>query len=64
MAVSKAHIKASNKYNAQNYKKIQANIKPEDYDFIDNFCKSTGINKAQLIVKAIRYCIEHDIQLQ
>ena len=33
MAVSKAHIKASNKYNAQNYKKIQANIKPEDYDF-------------------------------
>lgn len=64
MSTKEARTKASNKYNAQNYKKIQANIKPEDYEFIDSYCKSTGINKAQLIVKAIKYCIEHDIELQ
>lgn len=63
MASSKAHIKASNKYNKENYKKIQANIKPEDYAVIDNYCAATGISKARLIVGAIRYCIDHDIDL-
>lgn len=64
MPVSKAHIKASNKYNQANYKKIQANIKPDDYTLIDNYCATTGISKAQLIVKSIRYCIEHGIDLK
>ncbi len=64
MAVSKAHIKASNKYNKENYKKIQANIKPEDYNIITKHCEETGLSKASLIVKAIKYCIDNNIDLK
>lgn len=58
MAVSKAHIKASNKYNKENYKKIQANVKPDDYDLIDNYCKEKKISKAKFIVEACKSYIE------
>ncbi|MBQ8614852.1 MAG: hypothetical protein IJ416_11605 [Ruminiclostridium sp.] len=64
MAVSKAHIKASNKYNKENYKKIQANIKPADFAIIEDYCKDTGLSKATVIVNAIKYCIENDIDLK
>ena len=40
MAVSKAHIKASNKYNKENYKKIQANVKPEDYEELSSMIEN------------------------
>lgn len=61
MAVSKAHIKASNKYNKENYKKIQANVKPDDYDLIDGYCKSQKISKAKFIVEACKFYIDnHD----
>lgn len=63
MASTKAQIKASNKYNKENYKKIQANIKPNDFIMIEQYCINTGISKAQLIVKSIQYCIDHDINL-
>lgn len=59
MAVSKAHIKASNKYNKENYKKIQANVKPEDYDLIDGYCKSKKISKAKFIVEACKFYIDN-----
>lgn len=58
MAVTKAHIKASNKYNKENYKKIQANIKPDDYNLINNYCNNNNISKSQLIVNACREYIE------
>lgn len=58
MAVSKAHIKASNKYNKDNYKKIQANIKPDEYVLIDNYCNASGMSKAKLIVEACKEYIE------
>lgn len=54
MASTKAHIKASNKYNKANYKKIQATIKPDDYNIIDDYCRASGISKAQLIVTACK----------
>lgn len=54
MAMSKAHIKASAKYNKDNYKKIQANIKPDDYKMIDDYCRNSGMSKAQLIVAACK----------
>lgn len=63
LATTKAHIKASNKYNKENYKKIQANIKPEDYNLIDNYCSTNDISKAQLIVKSIKYIIENNIDI-
>ena len=59
MAVSKAHIKASNKYNKENYKKIQANVKPDDYTMIDDYCKKNDISKAKFIVEACKYYIEN-----
>ena len=62
MAVSKAHIKASNKYNKDNYKKIQANIKPDEYTMIDNYCNNSGMSKAQLIVEACKeYINKHSV---
>ena len=63
MSVSKAHIKASNKYNKDNYKKIQANIKPAVYDVINNYCSATGVSKAQLITAACLYIINNNIDI-
>ncbi len=63
MSVSKAHIKASNKYNKENYKKIQANIKPTDYQMIDDYCAVNNISKASLIVNSIRYVIDNNIDI-
>lgn len=61
MAVSKAHIKASNKYNKANYKQLKANVKPDDYDLIDNYCKEKKISKAKFIVEACKFFIDnHD----
>ena len=63
MPVSKAHIKASDKYNRANYKQLKAHIKPDDYAMIDNYCKSTNISKAKFIVGACKYCIDNNIDL-
>ena len=60
MSVSKAHIKASNKYNKDNYKKLQANIKPADYAMIDDYCKNSSMSKAQLIVAACKEYIKNN----
>ena len=64
MSVSKAHIKASNKYNKENYKKIQANIKPSDYQMIDDYCAENDISKAALIVNSIKYIIDNNIDIK
>ncbi|MDE6709786.1 MAG: hypothetical protein K2J76_04795 [Oscillospiraceae bacterium] len=63
MAVSKAHIKASNKYNKENYKQLKVNVKPNDYNTIDNYCKGKGVSKTQFIVAACKYCIDNNIDL-
>jgi len=54
LAVTKAHIKASNKYNKENYRQLKANVRPDDYNLIDNYCNNTKISKAQLIVNACK----------
>lgn len=59
MAVSKAHIKASNKYNKANYKQLKANVKPDDYTVIDDYCKAHDISKAKFIVEACKFYIEN-----
>ena len=62
MSMSKAHSKASAKYNKDNYRKIQANIKPDDYQMIDDYCKNSGMSKAQLIVAACKeYIDKHSV---
>ena len=64
MSVSKAHVKASNKYNKENYKKIQANIKPADYQMIDDYCAENDISKAALIVNSIKYVINNNVDIR
>lgn len=54
MAQSKAHIKASNKYNKEHYSKIQANIGKITYNGACVYCAHFHIPKAQLISNAIR----------
>ncbi|MCM1024543.1 MAG: hypothetical protein NC395_10860 [Prevotella sp.] len=57
MAVSKAHIRASNKYNKANYKQLKVNVKPEDFSIIDDYCKTRNISKAKFIVEACKFYI-------
>ncbi len=64
MSVSKAHIKASNKYNKANYKQLKVNIKPDDYKLIDDFCKENDISKAAMIINSVKYCIDNNIDLK
>ena len=45
------------------FKQLKADIKPEDYTIIDNYCKDMGISKAQFIVKSCKYVIKNDIDL-
>ena len=59
MSVSKAHIKASNKYNTKTYKQLKINIRPSDYDMIDNYCKDNNISKASLILNACKEYINN-----
>lgn len=61
---SAAKIAANNRYKNAHYKRLVADIKPADFEFIDNYAKEHDISKAQLIVKAIRYVADNDIDLK
>lgn len=63
LAVTKAHIKASRKYNEKNYKQLSTMVKPIDYELIDNYCKTNGISKAKLIVSCCKYCINNNVDI-
>lgn len=43
------------KYNKEHYKQLKIEIKPEDYDLIDGYCKKNDISKAKFIVEACKY---------
>lgn len=58
MAVTKAHIKASNKYNKENYKQLKINVRPTDFELFDKYCKDNNISKASFIVTACKEYIE------
>lgn len=60
--ISQAQIEASKRYHAKTYKRFSADIKIEDYNFIDEYCKSNNISKAKLCVSAIKYCIDNNIK--
>lgn len=62
MPRSEAQKKADKKYNSKTYKNIQAAIKIDDYNIIDNYCKSTGISKATLIVEGCKMYISQNNQ--
>lgn len=60
---TKSHIKSVAKYNQLNYENLQIQVKKADAIFIDEFCKSIGLSKAQTIIRAVKYCYEHNIDL-
>lgn len=49
--------------NKNNIKQLKADIKPDDYNIIDAYCKGKGVSKAQFIVAACKYCIDNNIDL-
>lgn len=46
-------------YNKERYRQLKAEIKPDDYNIIDTYCKGNGISKAQFIVEACKYYIDN-----
>lgn len=46
-------------YAKSHYKRILAEVKPEDYDLIDNYCKEKKISKAKFIVEACKFYIDN-----
>ena len=66
---SEAQKKADKKYRYKKLedgtkKQINATIDSSDYKMIDEYCKENEISKASLIVKAVKYCIENNIELK
>ncbi len=47
------------KYNKEHYKQLKIEIKPEDYDFIDVYCKKNDISKAKFIIEACKHYIDN-----
>ncbi len=45
--------------NKDNIKQLKADIKPDDYSMIDDYCKKNDISKAKFIVEACKYYIEN-----
>ena len=55
------NVEYNKEYNKNHYKSISAQIKPEDYAAIDDFCKEMKISKRNFIVSAARYIIDNNI---
>ncbi len=45
-------------------KQINATLDIADYNMINDYSTETGLSKAALIVKAIKYCIDNNIDLK
>lgn len=66
---SDAQKKADKKYRYKKLtdgtkKQINATLNIDDYNMLDNYCEELDMSKASLIVKAVRYCKENDIDLK
>lgn len=63
MAQSKAHIKATNKYNAKAYDRIAFQVYKGQRDKLKNYCQQQGISLNSLISASLAYCIANDVDL-
>lgn len=63
VAMSKAHIEASSRYNQKNYRSFTVNAKISEYNKIEKYCIANGISKAQLLLKSAAYVIDNNIKL-
>ena len=66
---SDAQKKADKKYRYKKLsdgtkKQINATLNIADYNLIDTFSAEIGLSKAALIVKAVKYCKNHNIDLK
>ena len=63
VAMSKAHIKASSRYNQKNYRSFTINAKISEYEKIEKYCNDNNISKNKLLLSAAAYVIDHNIKL-
>lgn len=61
--MTEAQKRANKKYLEKNYKNLTVKLKFAEIEFINNFCKSIGLSKAQTIVNAVKYCYIHNVNL-
>ena len=64
MPRSDAQKRADKKYHEKTYKAFTVNAKISEYDKITAYCEKNGISKAQLLLKAAKYCIDNNIDLK
>ncbi len=63
-AQKKAQKKYMSKVRGTTKRQVSVTIDTADFEFIDSYAKEHDISKAQLIVKAIRYVADNDIDLK
>lgn len=63
MENSKKKNEYDTKYKKEHYKRIVADVKPNDYNLITNFCNDNGISKTAYIVACCKYCIDNNIDV-
>ena len=63
-AEKKAQKKYQNKLRKTTKAQLNCTIDREDFNAITDFCESRNISKAFLVVKAVKYCIENDIDFK
>lgn len=62
-AEKKAQKKYQNKIRTTTKAQLNCTISREDFELITDFCNSHNISKSSLVVNAIKYCIENNIDL-
>lgn len=60
---SEARIKANAKYAAKTYKRYAVNARLEFATVIDQYCKDHNMSNSGLFLKAVKYCIDNNIDL-
>ncbi len=63
-AEKKAQKKYQNKVRTTTKAQLNCTIDRKDFDMISEYCSKKDMSKASLVVNAIKYCIENDIDLK
>lgn len=64
---SEARKRADKKYQQKilaegKKKRILMEVKPEDFDMVNEFTKKVNMSRTQAVLHAVRYCIDNDIR--
>ena len=60
ITVSKAKVKANNKWVNENYKRVNLALPKEEFEQIDNYCKENNMSKNGFFREAAREKIERE----